>query len=31
MRSPDRMLDDAVVEFLAEENIDAEELRDKEK
>jgi hypothetical protein len=30
MRNPDRTLDDAVVEFLTEEEIDAEELRDNE-
>lgn len=30
MRNPDRTLDDSIVEFLAEVNICAEELRDKE-
>jgi hypothetical protein len=30
MRSPDRMLDEAVVEFLTEEDIDASKLRDQE-
>lgn len=28
MRNPDRTLDDAIVEFLHEEDIDAEKLRD---
>lgn len=30
MLNPDRMMDDATVEFLAEVKVDAEELRDSE-